>query len=206
MSSGDTRTSRHSGRALSRSSAFMVRVMSTVRNISLNIGENVRLFAGHSGTSRPKFLKGIAAALYYFALFLRELRADDIALQAVFSTGEILTNISGTPSRRPSTARSHDPYGHMERTVAVSECPQGAAHPSGYGILELVSKVPMGPASRAENGFFRLGSSGTRYTISASPLATTWKTLWKSRSPSLPVHADAACLDCIASWTAKRTS
>ncbi len=47
---------------------------------SLNIGrENVRLFAGALRDYRPKFLKGIASALYYFALFLRELRADDIA-------------------------------------------------------------------------------------------------------------------------------
>jgi len=89
---------------------------------------------------KPLFLKGIASALYCLALSLREANCSDIGFRCVFSTGELLTDqyrnvISGTFG-----CPVLDSYGHMERTVAISQCPQGSYHVhSDYGLLQFES-------------------------------------------------------------------
>ena len=139
---------------------------------SLGLGrENVRLFAGAMRKYRPRFLKGLASALYYFALFLRELRVDDLALRAVFSTGEILTKHQRATIEGTFHCKVHDLYGHMERTVAVSECPKGSLHiHPEYGILELANKVPVGPGSPAGERIYQARVVGTSLHNYSMPL------------------------------------
>ncbi len=139
---------------------------------SLRLGrENVRLFAGALRDFRPRFLKGIASALYYFALFLRELRVDDIALQAVFSTGEILTRHQRATIEGTFHCKVYDLYGHMERTVAVSECPKGSLHiHPEYGILELANKVPAWPALPTGGRIYQARVVGTSLHNFCMPL------------------------------------
>lgn len=88
---------------------------------------------------RPLFLKGLPSVLYYFSLFLREQGLTDISFQAVFSTGETLLPRYRNLIEETFSCKVYDSYGHMERTVAVSECPRGGLHINpDYGILELI--------------------------------------------------------------------
>lgn len=88
---------------------------------------------------RPLFLKGLPSVLYYFSLFLRQQGIDGISFKAVFSTGEILVPRVRKLIEETFSCKVYDSYGHMERTVAISECPGGGLHINpDYGVLELV--------------------------------------------------------------------
>lgn len=88
---------------------------------------------------RPLFLKGLPSVLYYFSLFLREQGVADISFKAIFSTGEILAPRCRRLVEETFDCKVYDSYGHMERTVAVSECPRGGMHVNAdYGVCELI--------------------------------------------------------------------
>jgi len=97
---------------------------------------------------RPSFLKGLASPLYFFALFLKEKKIEDITLRGVFSTGEVLLSSQRKLIEEVFHTKVYDSYGHMERTVAISECPSGRLHINPeYGVLELVDHSPLSVAS-----------------------------------------------------------
>jgi phenylacetate-CoA ligase len=106
---------------------------------SLSISpESVAAHASALRRYRPSFFKGIASALYYFAFFLQEMGIRDIGFRGVFSTGEMLLPHQRRLIEQTFHCRVLDSYGHMERTVAISECPQGSLHINPeYGVLEL---------------------------------------------------------------------
>jgi len=92
---------------------------------------------------RPLYLKGTPSALSYFTFFLQENGISDLSFRAVFSTGEMLLPRQRVQIEAALHTKVYDSYGHMERTVAVSECPQGGYHiVPEYGILELVEHTP----------------------------------------------------------------
>lgn len=100
---------------------------------------------------RPRFLKGLASVLYYFALFLRRKKIEGLSFKAVFSTGELLLARERRVIEETFGCKVYDSYGHMERTVAISECPQGSLHVnSDYGILELLRQADVRSASATE--------------------------------------------------------
>jgi phenylacetate-CoA ligase len=117
---------------------------------SLSIGpDSVAAYVKALRAYRPKFLKGIASALYYFAFFLQEAGIRDIWLRGVFSTGEMLLPHQRRMIEQVFHCRVLDSYGHMERTVAISECPQGGLHINPeYGVLELLER----PRAGTRNG------------------------------------------------------
>jgi phenylacetate-CoA ligase len=87
---------------------------------------------------RPKFLKGMASAVYFLALSLKEAGINDISFKAIFSTGEVLTPRYRMMAEMVFSCPILDSYGHMERTVTVCQCLEGGYHiNSDYGILEL---------------------------------------------------------------------
>lgn len=87
---------------------------------------------------RPRFLKGLASTLYVFALLVKERGIDDLKFEAVFSTGEMLFKRYRKMIEAVFHCKVYDSYGHMERTVAVSECSCGGYHLNAdYGIMEL---------------------------------------------------------------------
>ncbi len=87
---------------------------------------------------RPKFLKGLASALYYFSALLRKAGVDDLCFGAVFSTGEILSEGQRKFIQETFRCKVFNSYGHMERLVAASDCPEGHMHiHEDYGILEI---------------------------------------------------------------------
>jgi phenylacetate-CoA ligase len=118
-----------------------------LNSLALSAGV-VREYAEAIRTYRPLFLKGIASALYYFARFCQETGITDLVFRGVFSTGEMLLPHYRRTIQETFHARVYDSYGHMERTVAISECPHGGLHVNPeYGVLELVDPVPCPPAN-----------------------------------------------------------
>lgn len=108
----------------------------------LSSGE-VRLMADGIRRFRPRFLKGTASSLYFLAMTLQEAGIDDLKFEAVFSTGETLVPLYRRTIEETLHCRVLDSYGHMERTVAVSQCREGGYHVnSDYGILQLVETRP----------------------------------------------------------------
>lgn len=87
---------------------------------------------------RPRYLKGTPSAVSQVASLLHSLGIDDLRFNAVFTTGEML--LPATRRLISDTLRSPvlDSYGHMERTVAICECPAGSLHVNPeYGVLEV---------------------------------------------------------------------
>ncbi len=102
--------------------------------------------------SRPRFLKGVASALYFLALGFRQLGITDIHFDAVFSTGDLVTEMCRKVIESVFSSTLLDSYGHMERTVAVSQCPQGSYHiHSDYGLLE-IQEIDAGAATETRLG------------------------------------------------------
>jgi phenylacetate-CoA ligase len=119
---------------------------------SLAIGpDDIAAYARALRDHRPKFLKGIASALYHLALFLDEGGVRDLQLDGVFSTGEMLLPYQRRVIERVFHCRVLDSYGHMERTVAISECPEGSLHINPeYGVLELLERPSPSPQGGGE--------------------------------------------------------
>jgi len=92
---------------------------------------------------KPRFLKGVSSTLYFFALSLKEAGITDISFKAVFSTGEVVTNLCRTTVESVLNTPLLDSYGHMERTVSISQCLKGGYHVNNdYGVLEVTEKTP----------------------------------------------------------------
>lgn len=101
----------------------------------------VRAYIAAIRRYRPLFLKGLPSVLYYFSHFLRQQGVGDLSFRAVFSTGEILAPRFRKLIEGTFGCKVYDSYGHMERTVAISECPSGGLHLNpDYGICELVRR------------------------------------------------------------------
>lgn|GEM_PF-498761 len=87
---------------------------------------------------KPPFLKGIPLNLYLFALLFQKRSNHGISFKAIFSQGANLAQHQRELIEKVFRTRVFDSYGHMERTVAISQCPQGSYHVhSDYGIAEL---------------------------------------------------------------------
>jgi phenylacetate-CoA ligase len=88
---------------------------------------------------RPRFLKGLPSNLYVFALLCRDLGESGIRFRAVFSQGETLSRRQRQLIEEVFSSRVYDSYGHLERTVAISQCPAGSyhVHPD-YGFTEFL--------------------------------------------------------------------
>jgi phenylacetate-CoA ligase len=110
---------------------------------------------------RPLFLKGLPSDLYYFSLFLRQQGIADISFKAVFSTGEMLQPRYRKLIEETFSCKVYDSYGHMERTVAISECPRGGLHiNTDYGILELIRQDSRRADLTGEGGYSGDGRAG----------------------------------------------
>ena len=112
-----------------------------LRKLSLNAArlslQTVETFVRAMERHRVLFLKGPPSGLHTLARLLEE-KGLGVELRAVFTTGETLL-----PGQREAIqAAFHGPvldsYGHMERTVGISQCPEGSyhIHPE-YGVLEI---------------------------------------------------------------------
>jgi len=99
--------------------------------------------AGAIRRYRPKFLKGMAATLYFLALSFKQAGITDISFRGIFSTGEVLTPQYRAMMEQVFGCPVLDSYGHMEGTVAISQCMEGGYHiNSDYGLLEFDDPRP----------------------------------------------------------------
>ncbi len=104
--------------------------------------ERVPVFLEAIRRYRPRFVKGVASTLYYFAHFFRQAGVDDVRFQGAFSTGEVLLPPQRAVIEEVFRCKVYDSYGHTERTVAISECLAGGRHINPeYGIFEVVDAV-----------------------------------------------------------------
>ncbi len=95
-------------------------------------------FIGVFRKFKPLFLKGMPSNLYMLALVFQEKKNHGISFKAIFSQGENLLQYQKDLIEKVFSSKVYDSYGHMERTVAISQCPQGTYHiNSDYGIAEL---------------------------------------------------------------------
>jgi len=124
---------------------------------------NDRIFSAHCEIlreCRPRFLKGLPSVLEELAAFLERTGERVPPLQAVFCTGEPLSDRCRLRLFNAFRSRIWNSYGHMERTVAASDCIEGNLHiHSDYGHFETL-KEP--------DGKFRV--LGTSLHNSAMPL------------------------------------
>jgi phenylacetate-CoA ligase len=96
---------------------------------------------------KPRFLKGMPSALEHFVRCSEAARRAPTPLRAVFSGGEVVTPTARARIEAAYGCRLFDSYGHMEQTVAISQCSEGRYHVHGdYGLLEL------GEVERASDG------------------------------------------------------
>ena len=115
---------------------------------------------------RPRYLKGMASALYFLAWSFHEAGITDIGFKGIFSTGETLTPQYREVISKALNGPVLDSYGHMERTAGISQCLEGGYHVNAdYGLLELVD------ARTAADGRTRLARAvGTSLYNLAMPL------------------------------------
>ncbi len=120
--------------------AYFSRLTGRLQLNSLMLGEHTVLkIAERIRSYSIRFLNGLASTLYYFALLCKKARITDISFCAVFSQGEMLLPAYRSLIESTFHCKLYDSYGHMERTVAISECPDGGYHiNSEYGILEVI--------------------------------------------------------------------
>lgn len=101
--------------------------------------ENIKKYAEIIRTYNPQFLNGLASSLYFFALLCKNEGITDLCFKGVFSQGEMLIPQYRNLIEHTFHCKVLDSYGHMERTAAISQCPDGGYHVnSEYGILELI--------------------------------------------------------------------
>ena len=95
-------------------------------------------FIGIFRKYKPLFLKGIASNLYMLALIFSERKDHGVSFRAIFSQGENLLPSQRELIEKVFSCKVFDSYGHMERTVAISQCPYGTYHIHlDYGVAEL---------------------------------------------------------------------
>ncbi|MBN2845554.1 MAG: phenylacetate--CoA ligase family protein [Deltaproteobacteria bacterium] len=112
-----------------------------LRRLMLNSGQiavfRARELAAAIRKYRPKYLKGAASTVYFLALCLKEAGINDISFKAIFSVNEVLTPQYRSMAEAVFNCPVLDSYGHMEGTVAISQCLEGGYHVnSDYGIME----------------------------------------------------------------------
>jgi Coenzyme F390 synthetase len=135
----------------------------------------IRSFVDAIRRHRPLFLKGLPSALHYFALSLRRQGISDISFRAVFSTGEVLVPRARKLVEEVFGCKVYDSYGHLERTVAISECPHGGLHLNpDYGICEFVRRDDL-----------RVEFAGANYSGTGYPAKIVGTSLYNFSMPLL---------------------
>ncbi|MCM8797524.1 MAG: hypothetical protein NC923_06605 [Candidatus Omnitrophica bacterium] len=118
---------------------FTRRLMVNSLLISYKNSDNyIRLFKKF----KPRFLKGLPSNLYALARIIGKKTGHGITFRAIFSQGENLLRYQRDYIENTFSCKVFDSYGHMERTVAISQCPFDSYHVHmDYGGVEFVEPV-----------------------------------------------------------------
>lgn len=141
---------------------------------------------------RPSFLKGLPSNLYVFALLCRDLGEAGLRFRAVFSQGENLSPRQRSLIEEVFSSPVYDSYGHLERTVAISQCPAARYHVhSDYGFTEFL------PPHREMTVPLDLSPSESVFEIVSSSLHNLAMPLLRYRTGDLAVvDADQKSCPC----------
>lgn len=113
--------------------------------------ENIDKFILPIKKYKPFFLKGSPSSIYVFAHLLDKKNRDDFSFRAIFTTGEFLLSHQRKKIEDAFHCKISDSYGHMERTVAICQCPLDNYHiNSDYGILEIEKDKKVSSAATLE--------------------------------------------------------
>jgi phenylacetate-CoA ligase len=131
-----------------------------------NISKYISIFKSH----KPLFLKGLPSNLYVFALLCNEIKDHGISFKAIFSQGENLFPNQKKFIEQVFSSPVFDSYGHLERTVAISQCPYGNYHiHSDYGLVEFIkpgsSLLSCIPLKKEQSIFEIVGTSLHNYSM-----------------------------------------
>ncbi|OGW74803.1 MAG: hypothetical protein A2Z72_05975 [Omnitrophica bacterium RBG_13_46_9] len=101
--------------------------------------ESIDKIVGNIKRYKPMFVKGTPSAIYIFSVLLEKKGCmGGLPFKGVFTTGELVLPYQKERIEKVLNCKILDSYGHMERAIAVSQCPQGTYHiNSEYGILEV---------------------------------------------------------------------
>lgn len=114
--------------------------------------EKINNFISALKKYRPQFLKGSPSSIYIFANLLDKTDISPVKFKAIFTTGELLLPHQRKKIENTFLCRIFDSYGHMERTIAICQCPRGQYHVnSDYGLLEM-EDVETAPSSDLVSG------------------------------------------------------
>jgi phenylacetate-CoA ligase len=84
--------------------------------------ENIDCFVKSITRFRVSFLKGSPSTLYSFALLLERKKNHGLKIKAIFATGELLLPYQRKKIEEILKSQIFDSFGHMEMTVAISQC------------------------------------------------------------------------------------
>lgn len=100
--------------------------------------EKINDFVSAIKNHKALFLKGSPSSIFTFANLLKNKGCNNLCFRAVFTAGEILFPYQRKRIEDTFHCKIFDSYGHMERAVAICQCPLGRYHVnSDYGILEI---------------------------------------------------------------------
>ena len=100
--------------------------------------ENIQRFRKVLLQYKPRFLKGSPATLLVLASFLKEAAVTDVSFDAVFTTGDLITQTIRETVEQVLNTTVSDSYGQMERVVSISQCEHGSYHVhADYGYFEI---------------------------------------------------------------------
>jgi phenylacetate-CoA ligase len=98
---------------------------SLTKKLSLNAGqlsrENLNKYINAIKNHRVLFLKGSPSSVYLFANLVDKYAPQALSFEKVFTAGEILLNHQRQKIKEVFGCKTIDSYGHMERTVAISQ-------------------------------------------------------------------------------------
>jgi phenylacetate-CoA ligase len=163
---------------------------------------NTRAYVALLQRHRPRFLKGLPSNLYVLALLCDGLGNHGITFRAIFAQGENLLAHQRELIERVFASPVCDCYGHLERTVAIAQCPHGRYHiHADYGLVELVAPEhdvelawPLGPGQTVREV---VGSSLHNLSMPLIRYRTGDLVIVDSRKGSCPCNRSFPIVDAI---------
>ena len=126
--------------------------------------ENIKLFITTMEKHKTIFIKGTPSTIYAFADLSDGKNLNGLSIKAIFTSGELLLPHQREKIEKIFRCKVLDSYGHMERTVGISQCLSGTYHiNSEYGVLEVEENKALSSSNTLAGEI--IGTSLHNYTM-----------------------------------------